>query len=102
MGLTDRGKNWRRRKEVRRDRGTWATREAEEAEAPWQWNGSGGGTWGAGGWDGALLAGSSWERARVAEEELCSGELVTRWSGRSSPGAMDGNSYGTETKERDK
>ena len=37
-----------------------------------------------------------------AEEELCSGELVTRWSGRSSPGAMDGNSYGTETKEREK
>ena len=28
----------------RRRRGTWATREAEEAKAPWQWNGSGGGT----------------------------------------------------------
>ena len=61
-----------------------------------------GGTWGARGGDGALLTGSGWERARVTEEELCSGELVTRRSGSSSPGAMDGNSYGTETTEREK
>lgn len=35
------------------------------------------------------------------EELGSSGELGTRWSGRSSPGAMDGNSCGTETKERE-
>ena len=105
----------------RRQRGggeaTGAALVVDEGDGEVRWHGTKGGeeevgrhaamagrrrAWRAGGGDGALLAGSGWERARVAEEELCSSELVARWSGRSSPGAMDGNSYGTETKEREK
>ena len=51
---------------------------------------------------GSSCAARRTEKAPASAPAGGSVELVTSWSGRSIPGAMDGDSYGTETKEREK